>query len=209
MTAPRSNTTAPLIAPVINWEKVNNMVPTVVQNHLNGQVLMVGFMSPAALQQTCETGLVTFYSRSKQRLWVKGESSGHTLSALALGTDCDNDSLLVQALPAGPTCHLGSLSCFAEANNQPLLGCLANTIAQRQEASPNSSYTASLLHGNPRRIAQKVGEEGVEVALAAATNDSENLKEEAADLLYHLTVLLHQQKLSMDDVMRVLLKRAQ
>ncbi|WP_028115177.1 bifunctional phosphoribosyl-AMP cyclohydrolase/phosphoribosyl-ATP diphosphatase HisIE [Ferrimonas senticii] len=192
----------------VDWDKVANLVPAIVQHHLTGQVLMQGYMNPAALAHTLETGLVTFYSRSKQRLWTKGEASGNTLSLVTLGSDCDHDSILIQALPAGPTCHLGSNSCFADGDNQPMLGKLANVIAARRHADPNNSYTASLLQGMPRRVAQKVGEEGVEVALAAATNDKDNLKQEAADLLYHLTVLLEQQQVSFEEVLQVLLQRA-
>lgn len=194
--------------PKIDWQKVDNMVPAIVQNHLTGQVLMQGYMNPEALEQTVALGKVTFFSRSKQRLWTKGEESGNYLELVTLGTDCDNDSILVQALPKGPTCHLGSTSCFNDQANQPLLGKLAAVVASRRDASADSSYTAQLLQGNPRRVAQKVGEEGVEVALAAATNDQQNLKDEAADLLYHLTVLLEQQQVSFDEVAQVLLKRA-
>ncbi|WP_298441638.1 bifunctional phosphoribosyl-AMP cyclohydrolase/phosphoribosyl-ATP diphosphatase HisIE [uncultured Ferrimonas sp.] len=202
------NNTPTLIRPTIDWDKVDNMVPAIVQHHLTGQVLMQGYMNPDALQRTLDSGLVTFYSRSKQRLWTKGEESGNVLKLVTLGTDCDNDSLLLQVLPQGPTCHLGSNSCFADRDNQPLLGKLAQVIASRRDSDPASSYTAQLLQGPPRRVAQKVGEEGVEVALAAATNDTENLKDEAADLLYHLSVLLEQQQVGLDEVMQVLLQRA-
>ncbi|QIZ76756.1 bifunctional phosphoribosyl-AMP cyclohydrolase/phosphoribosyl-ATP diphosphatase HisIE [Ferrimonas lipolytica] len=194
--------------PNIDWEKVDNMVPAIVQHHLTGQVLMQGYMNPAALQRTIDCQMVTFFSRSKQRLWTKGEESGNHLKLVTLGSDCDHDSILIQALPVGPTCHLGTTSCFADVANQPLLGKLAAVVASRRDGDPDSSYTAQLLQGNPRRVAQKVGEEGVEVALAAATNDKQNLKDEAADLLYHLTVLLEQQQVSFAEVAQVLLKRA-
>ncbi|MBY5920608.1 bifunctional phosphoribosyl-AMP cyclohydrolase/phosphoribosyl-ATP diphosphatase HisIE [Ferrimonas balearica] len=193
--------------PQINWAKMDNLVPAVVQHHLTGRVLMVGYMDEAALAKTVESGQVTFFSRSKQRLWTKGESSGHVLELVTLGTDCDNDAILVQARPNGPTCHLGSESCFDEATNQPFLNTLAAIVTERRNAPPESSYTASLLSGNPRRVAQKVGEEGVEVALAAATNDRENLIDETADLLYHLTVLLEQQQVSMAEVIDRLSQR--
>ncbi|MBY6185298.1 bifunctional phosphoribosyl-AMP cyclohydrolase/phosphoribosyl-ATP diphosphatase HisIE [Marinobacter hydrocarbonoclasticus] len=194
-------------APDIDWEKMDNLVPAVVQHHLSGRVLMLGYMNPDALATTLETGNVTFYSRSKNRLWTKGESSGNVLELVTLGTDCDNDALLVQALPKGPTCHLGVESCFDDTTNQPFLNKLAALVAERADADPDSSYTASLLQGPPRRVAQKVGEEGVEVALAAATNDRENLIDESADLLYHLTVLLEQQQVPMTEVVARLAQR--
>ncbi|MBY6016378.1 bifunctional phosphoribosyl-AMP cyclohydrolase/phosphoribosyl-ATP diphosphatase HisIE [Ferrimonas balearica] len=193
--------------PTIDWAKMDNLVPAVVQHYLTGRVLMVGYMNEAALAKTLETGQVTFYSRSKQRLWTKGESSGNVLALVTLGTDCDNDAILVQARPKGPTCHLGSDSCFDDSRNQPFLNTLAAIVAERRNATPESSYTASLLSGNPRRVAQKVGEEGVEVALAAATNDRENLIDETADLLYHLTVLLEQQQVPMAEVIDRLSQR--
>ncbi|BDY05452.1 bifunctional phosphoribosyl-AMP cyclohydrolase/phosphoribosyl-ATP diphosphatase HisIE [Ferrimonas sp. YFM] len=191
----------------IDWNKMNNLVPAVVQDHYSGQVLMLGYMNPEALAVTLESGKVTFYSRSKDRLWTKGESSGNVLSLVSIGTDCDNDAILVQATPAGPTCHLGNTSCFNDLDNQPFLGKLAQVVAARRDADPDSSYTAKLLAGNPRRVAQKVGEEGVEVALAAATNDRENLLDETADLLYHLTVLLEQQQVPLPEVIARLAQR--
>ncbi|MBY5979594.1 bifunctional phosphoribosyl-AMP cyclohydrolase/phosphoribosyl-ATP diphosphatase HisIE [Ferrimonas balearica] len=193
--------------PTIDWAKMDNLVPAVVQHYLTGRVLMVGYMNEAALAKTLETGQVTFYSRSKQRLWTKGESSGNMLALVTLGTDCDNDAILVQARPKGPTCHLGNDSCFDDSRNQPFLNTLAAIVAERRNATPESSYTASLLNGNPRRVAQKVGEEGVEVALAAATNDRENLIDETADLLYHLTVLLEQQQVPLSEVIDRLSQR--
>lgn len=196
-----------VIIPRIDWEKMDNLVPAVVQSHLTGRVLMQGFMNPEALAKTVETGQVTFYSRTKERLWTKGEESGNVLELVTLGTDCDNDSILVQALPHGPTCHLGTESCFNDDDNQPFISRLATLINQRRNAPADSSYTASLLKGNPRRVAQKVGEEGVEVALAAATNDRENLTDESADLLYHLLVLLEQQELPLETVVDRLYQR--
>lgn len=191
----------------IDWNKMDNLVPVVVQHHYSGQVLMLGYMNPEAVAVTLQTGKVTFYSRSKQRLWTKGESSGNVLTLVNLATDCDNDALLVQAIPAGPTCHLGTTSCFSGLDNQPFLGKLAQVVAERADADPQSSYTAQLLNGNPRRVAQKVGEEGVEVALAAATNDRDNLVDESADLLYHLTVLLQQQQVPLPEVIAKLAQR--
>lgn len=193
--------------PQIDWVKMDNLVPAVVQDYRNGKVLMLGYMNPEALATTVETGKITFFSRSKQRLWTKGESSGNFLELVSLGTDCDNDALLLQANPIGPTCHLGTDSCFD--GNTPFLGQLQSLIAARRTASPHSSYTAQLLQGPTRRAAQKVGEEGVEVALAAATGDKNNLKEESADLLYHLLVVLEQQDLPLEEVVNTLVKRHQ
>ncbi|SDJ54696.1 phosphoribosyl-ATP pyrophosphatase /phosphoribosyl-AMP cyclohydrolase [Ferrimonas sediminum] len=193
----------------IDWNKMDNLVPVVVQHHYSGQVLMLGYMNPEAVAVTLQTGKVTFYSRSKQRLWTKGESSGNVLTLISLSSDCDNDALLVQAIPAGPTCHLGTTSCFSGLDNQPFLGKLSQVVAERADADPSSSYTAQLLNGNPRRVAQKVGEEGVEVALAAATNDRDNLVDETADLLYHLTVLLEQQQVPLPEVIAKLASRHQ
>ncbi|GAA4886517.1 bifunctional phosphoribosyl-AMP cyclohydrolase/phosphoribosyl-ATP diphosphatase HisIE [Ferrimonas pelagia] len=202
-----STETQTIAVPKIDWQKMDNLVPAVVQNHLTGRVLMLGYMNDDALANTVETGKVTFYSRSKNRLWTKGEESGNVLELVTLGTDCDNDAILVQARPVGPTCHLGSESCFDDSANQPFLNKLAAVVSERRDAPADSSYTASLLKGNPRRVAQKVGEEGVEVALAAATNDRENLIDETADLLYHLTVLLEQQNLPMEAVIGKLAER--
>ena len=189
-----------LTIPALDWKKMDDLVPAVVQHYLTGRVLMLGYMNLAALEQTLESGQVTFYSRSKQRLWTKGESSGHVLELVTLGTDCDGDALLVQARPQGPACHKGTTSCFADDSNQPFLNVLARLVAGRRHEAAERSYTASLLQGEPRRLAQKVGEEGVEVALAAATGDKDNLVDEAADLLYHLTVLLEQQGLDLEAV---------
>ncbi len=193
--------------PQIDWNKMDGLVPAVVQHHLTGRVLMLGYMNPDALARTLETGKVTFFSRAKKRLWTKGERSGHVLELVTLGSDCDQDTLLIQALPQGPTCHLGSDSCFDDDGNQPFLNKLASVVSSRRDAPAESSYTARLLQGNPRRVAQKVGEEGVEVALAAATNDRDNLLDESADLLYHLTVLLEQQQVSWAEVMARLADR--
>ena len=196
-----------ITTPAIDWEKMDNLVPAVVQHYLTGRVLMLGYMNQEALTSTVQSGQVTFYSRSKKRLWIKGESSGHILQLVTLGTDCDNDAILIQARPSGPVCHLGTESCFDDDSNQPFLNVLATVVASRRNASPDSSYTASLLQGSPRRAAQKVGEEGVEIALAAATNDRENLIDETADLLYHLTVVLEQQNISLATIIARLVER--
>lgn len=191
------------------WEKMDNLLPCIVQNAKSGKVLMQGFMDPDALRVTLETGKVTFFSRSKQRLWTKGESSGHTLDLVDISADCDQDSLLVLVHPNGPTCHKGTESCWAEAASPEMtfVAELEQLLADRKEADPESSYTASLYAKGIKRIAQKVGEEGVETALAATVQDLDELKNESADLLYHLIVLLSASNLSLSDVIAVLRAR--
>lgn len=192
----------------IDWDKGNGLLPAVVQNAINGQVLMLGYMNQAALHQSLSSGQVTFYSRSKQRLWTKGESSGHTLTLVDVALDCDQDSLLVLAHPQGPTCHLMTASCFGEhAPHGSMLARLAEIIDMRANAVGDDSYTRSLLAAGVERCAQKVGEEGVEVALAAVANDTDKLNEEAADLLYHLLVALKAAGTELDSVLQVLERR--
>jgi phosphoribosyl-AMP cyclohydrolase / phosphoribosyl-ATP pyrophosphohydrolase len=190
------------------WDKMEGLLPAVVQDARDGTVLMLGYMDREALDATLADGLVTFHSRSKGRLWRKGESSGNVLRLVDLRTDCDGDALLVRAEPAGPTCHLGRTSCFdVEAEGLSFLARLELVIAGRAAAPPAKSYTSRLLAAGPAAIAQKVGEEGVEVALAAVTRDLDGLREEAADLLFHLAVLLHQRGLSLADVGETLRSR--
>lgn len=192
----------------LDWEKVDNLMPVVIQNAISGDVLMLGYMNKEALNVTLESGNVTFYSRTKQRLWTKGETSGNFLKLVNIYPDCDNDTLLILANPIGPTCHNGTESCFAPAQSQwGFLYELENLLRERKNASPDSSYTASLYASGTKRIAQKVGEEGVETALAATVNDREELKNEASDLLYHLMVLLQDQSLSLSDVIGCLQER--
>lgn len=193
----------------LDWDKQADLIPAVVQDHLSGQVLMLGYMNREALEKTLATGLVTFYSRSKGRLWTKGESSGHWLKLIAIDKDCDDDSLLVQVIPEGPTCHKGTLSCWSSQECHPFLNNLAALIASRKGQAANGSYTASLFEAGTKRIAQKVGEEGLETALAAATHDKEELVNEAADLLFHLLVLLEDQDLSLTDISLKLMQRHQ
>ncbi|WP_394202037.1 bifunctional phosphoribosyl-AMP cyclohydrolase/phosphoribosyl-ATP diphosphatase HisIE [Shewanella waksmanii] len=191
----------------LDWEKQDGLIPAVVQNHLTGKVLMLGYMDKAALAKTIETKTVTFFSRSKQRLWTKGETSGNTLELIAIDSDCDNDSLLVQVIPNGPTCHLQRESCWADGKAHPFIDNLASLIASRKGQDAKSSYTAHLFERGTKRIAQKVGEEGLETALAAATNDKAELIDEASDLIYHLLVLLEDQQLGLEDIHANLLKR--
>lgn len=195
----------------LSWEKMDGLLPCIVQNASSGKVLMQGYMNQEALAKTLESGQVTFFSRSKQRLWTKGESSGHVLNLVDISADCDQDSLLALVHPQGPTCHLGTESCWAHGQD-PGFTFVANLealLAQRKNADPESSYTAKLYSKGIKRIAQKVGEEGVETALAATVKDLEELKNESADLLYHLIVLLQASDLSLNDVIEVLKQRHQ
>ncbi|CAI3962955.1 bifunctional phosphoribosyl-AMP cyclohydrolase/phosphoribosyl-ATP diphosphatase HisIE [Alteromonas macleodii] len=193
----------------LSWDKMDNLLPAIVQDALSGKVLMQGYMDQDALAKTLETGKVTFFSRSKQRLWTKGETSGNTLDLVSVACDCDQDSLLVLANPNGPTCHTGVESCWFDGNTPAFtfLADLERVLAARKDADPKSSYTASLYNKGIKRIAQKVGEEGVETALAATVHDKEELKNEAADLLYHLTVLLQASDMSLNDALDVLRER--
>jgi len=195
----------------LDWQKGQGLIPAIVQDALCGDVLMLGYMNEEALAQTLQSQYVTFYSRSRQTLWQKGETSGHTLDLVSIDTDCDRDTLLVLANPNGPTCHNGTRTCFADAPMAalPWLGKLGRVIDGRANADPKTSYTASLLSGPIERAAQKVGEEGVEVALAALSDDPDKLPEEAADLLYHLMVLLRAKGLGLDKVVNVLKARHQ
>ncbi|MEE1999892.1 bifunctional phosphoribosyl-AMP cyclohydrolase/phosphoribosyl-ATP diphosphatase HisIE [Alkalimonas sp. MEB108] len=187
------------------------LLPAIVQHAISGKVLMQGYMNQQALSHTLSSEKVTFFSRSKQRLWTKGESSGHTLDLVAISNDCDADSILVLAMPKGPTCHVGTETCWHDnQSNSPALSFLYDleqVIQSRKEADPASSYTASLFAKGVKRIAQKVGEEGVESALAAMAGDKEELANEAADLVFHLLVLLQSQQLELNDVLKVLQKR--
>lgn len=194
---------------LLDWSKGDGLLPAVVQHWRTGAVLMQGWMNEAALRTTLTSGRVTFYSRSKQRLWTKGETSQHFLLLREVLTDCDSDSLLLRADPQGPTCHLGSESCFgAAAVRVPgFLGELDALVAARDRERPAGRYTTQLFEAGVRRIAQKVGEEGVETALAAVAQDPSALVGEAADLLFHLTVLLRARGLSLADAIAELERR--
>ena len=202
---------APLTAADIgslDWEKMDGLLPALVQDRRSGEVLMLGYMNPDALAATIESRFVTFFSRSKQRLWQKGETSGNRLALGGVFADCDNDALLVLADPEGPTCHLGSRSCFdAPLPTAAWLGELSTIIAERARSGDGSSYTRKLLDEGPARIGQKIGEEGVELALAAVSRDADGCVEEAADLLYHLAVLMEARGFSWDDVVERLRSR--
>lgn len=176
----------------LDWAKVGGLIPAIVHDAATGQVLMLAYMNREALERTLETGEVTFYSRTRQCLWTKGEISGNVLNLVSIRPDCDRDTLLVAATPVGPTCHLGTTSCFGEETGFRLgfLTELQRMIEARRGADPEQSYTARLLGGDPRRAAQKVGEEGLETALAAVAGNEAELLAESADLVYHLLVLL-------------------
>jgi phosphoribosyl-ATP pyrophosphohydrolase/phosphoribosyl-AMP cyclohydrolase len=188
------------------WDKQQGLLPAIVQDATGGRVLMLGYMDRAALDATLATRRVTFFSRSRQRLWMKGETSGDVLELVSIEADCDADTLLVQARPRGPTCHLGRASCFAGAPEN-FLAQLDQLVARRERERPPGSYSTKLFEAGTRRIAQKVGEEGVETALAAVAQDDAALLGEAADLFFHLTVLLRARGLGLDDVVAVLRDR--
>ncbi len=190
----------------LDWTKMDGLMPAIVQHADSGEVRMLGYMDRAALDATIRDNLVSFHSRSRGQPWRKGETSGNLLDLVDVRMDCDRDALLVTARPRGPTCHTGTPSCFGD-DVAPFLSQLARTIADRAGADPASSYTARLLSEGVKRIAQKVGEEGVETALAAVTGDKAELESEAADLLYHLLVLLEASGSSLDAVIAELRRR--
>lgn len=195
--------------PKIDWKKNSGLVPAIVQDAATLQVLMLGYMDAPALKKTLRTRRVTFFSRTKQRLWTKGESSKHYLHLVGLKVDCDNDTLLVTARPDGPTCHRGTVSCFGDggASGVGFLAQLERTIVARIKGGDKKSYTVRLAKEGVARVAQKVGEEGVETALAALKAGKAEFAGEAADLLYHLIVLLRVKKMSLADALAVLEKR--
>lgn len=191
------------------WDKMDNLLPAIIQDAATGAVLMQGFMNPEALKQTLETEKATFFSRSKQRLWMKGESSGNTLDVKQVLADCDQDCLLIAAEPNGPTCHLNTTSCFPEEqiSQQNFLSYLERFVDKRSKDPIEESYTARLLSRGTNKVAQKVGEEGVEVVIAALAETKEDFLGECADLFYHTLVLLKDQKIELSEVMEVLQKR--
>ncbi|MCS3421630.1 phosphoribosyl-ATP pyrophosphohydrolase/phosphoribosyl-AMP cyclohydrolase [Rahnella sp. BIGb0603] len=192
----------------LDWKKVDNLMPAIIQHAVSGEVLMLGYMNQEALNVTQSCGKVTFYSRTKERLWTKGETSENYLNVVSITPDCDNDTLLVLVNPVGPTCHKGNNSCFHPAETDwAFLYQLEELLASRKTADPESSYTAKLYASGTKRIAQKVGEEGVETALAATVNDRFELKNEASDLVYHLLVLLQDQDLNLSAVIDNLRQR--
>ncbi len=190
----------------LDFAKQGGLLPAIVQDARTRRVLMLGYMDRAAIDATLAAGKVTFFSRSKNRLWTKGETSGDVLEFVSISTDCDADALLVQAIPHGPTCHLKRASCFPEAPGCVLVE-LEATIEQRERERPTGSYTTTLFEGGVRKIAQKVGEEGVETALALVAQDNTAVVDEAADLFFHVLVGLRARGLGLVDVEHVLAKR--
>ena len=192
----------------IDWNKCNDLVPCIIQNNSTKDVLMMGYMNEKALQKTIETKFVTFYSRTKERLWTKGEESGHKLSLIDLKLDCDNDTLLVLVNPSGPTCHLGTDTCWGNTSSESdFLTKLEKTIQKRKTADPASSYTAALFAKGINKVSQKVGEEAVELVIEAMDNNDKLFLEEASDLLYHYIVLLVAKGYELNDVVDVLKSR--
>jgi phosphoribosyl-ATP pyrophosphohydrolase/phosphoribosyl-AMP cyclohydrolase len=190
------------------WDKMDGLLPAIVQDQASGVLLMLGYMNEEALRASLASGFATFFSRSKGRLWQKGETSGNRLRIVSVHEDCDGDALLVRADPEGPTCHLGTQSCFGGGTEGPgWLADLSAIVARRIASGDPASYSARLAAEGPARIAQKVGEEGVEVALAAVTRDAAGCAEEVADLLYHLAVLMETKGFGWADVIEVLRAR--
>lgn len=191
----------------IDFEKSGGLIPAIVQDALTMQVLMLGYMNREALDKTIAEGKVTFFSRSKQRLWTKGEESGHFLFVDEILTDCDNDTILVKAFPQGPTCHTGSYSCFGNKWPKGFLYELENVIEQRIADKPENSYTSKLFSRGVNKVAQKVGEEAVELVIEAKDDNLVLFKNEAADLLYHFLILLKTKNLKLQDIEEVLRER--
>ncbi len=192
----------------IDFNKSNGLVPVIVQNASTDKVLMLGYMNSEAYQQTVESKEVTFYSRSKQRLWKKGESSGNTLDVVSISIDCDNDTLLIKAKPNGPTCHTGQETCFADDSAKGFIYELERTISQRIDDNDPDSYTNKLFQRGINKVAQKVGEEAVELVIEAKDNNDELFLNEAADLMYHTLILLKAKGFAMKDVERILKERS-
>lgn len=187
----------------LNFDKLNGLVPAIIQDAQTLQVLMVGFMNREALERTQREQKVVFWSRTKHRLWQKGETSGNTLNVVSMQVDCDGDALLVKVLPTGPVCHTGSFTCFGEERSQnaeSVFSRLEEIVRSRQQEMPQNSYTARLLQQGTARIAQKIGEEAIETVVASLQGDGVALRRESADLLYHLIVLLRAQGSSLADV---------
>ncbi len=191
----------------INFEKVGGLVPSIVQDAFTKEVLMMGYMNEEALDHTLKTGKVTFYSRTRQRLWTKGETSGNFLLVKEVKVDCDHDTLLIRAEPKGPVCHTGTDTCFGEENKSKtsFIDRLRATIKDRKENPSDTSYTTSLFAKGINKVAQKVGEEAVEVVIEAKDNNKQLFMGEAADLLYHYLVLLEAKGYELDEVMEVLI----
>ncbi len=194
----------------LDFSKLNGLIPAIIQDNTTNVVLMLGFMNEEALAKTEENGQVTFFSRTKNRLWTKGEESGNFLNVVSIASDCDNDTLLIKVNPVGTVCHTGADTCWGEENEESdiqFLEYLQDFIDQRKQEMPEGSYTTSLFQKGTRKITQKVGEEAVETIIGAMANDDENFLYEGADLLYHLIVLLTHKGYRIEDLVRELKKR--
>lgn len=193
----------------LDFEKMNGLVPAIIQDANTQKVLMLGFMNREAYEKTVQTGQVTFYSRTKQRLWTKGEESGNFLNVVEIKSDCDNDTLLIYVQPVGPVCHTGTDTCWGETNSQPVMFFkeLQEFINHRYTEMPEGSYTTSLFQSGVNKMAQKVGEEAVETIIEACNGSNERLIYEGADMLYHLIVLLTSKGLSIEDLANELIER--
>ncbi len=193
----------------LDFDKMNGLIPAIIQDNYTQKVLMLGFMNKEAYEKTVETGKVTFYSRTKQRLWTKGEESGNFLHVVSIKADCDNDTLLIMADPCGPVCHKGTDTCWGERNEQDIMFLkeLQDFIDKRHEEMPEKSYTTSLFKSGINKMAQKVGEEAVETIIEACNGTDERLIYEGADLLYHLIVLLTSKGYRIEDLARELKER--
>lgn len=192
---------------MINFNKTNGLVPVIIQDNRTLQVLMLGYMNEEALKKTKEEGIVTFFSRSKNRLWTKGEESGNFLTVKNIDIDCDQDTILIKVIPKNTVCHTGSFSCFGEKDSKGFLHELEEKIGQRIDDKVDGSYTYSLYKRGINKVAQKVGEEAVELVIEAKDNNADLFKNEAADLLYHFLILLKTKDFSLNDIERVLQDR--
>ncbi len=193
----------------LDFDKVGGLIPTIVQDAKTKMVLMLGYMNEEAVAKTQELGKVTFFSRSKNRLWTKGETSGHFLQLVSMKSDCDHDSILIQANPIGPTCHTGTTSCFGEEANQSFFHKLESVIKHRLAGDDEGSYTKQLVNKGINKVAQKVGEEAVELVIEAKDDNKELFLNEAADLMYHYVVLLQAKGYALQDVETILKERYQ
>lgn len=191
-----------------DFNKTNGLIPVIIQNATTQQVLMLGYMNEEAFTKTQLEKRVTFYSRSRNELWTKGETSGNYLNVVSISLDCDNDTILIQAKPIGPTCHTGTTTCFGEPNSKGFLYQLEETISKRIESDSDTSYTNTLFKRGINKVAQKVGEEAVELVIEAKDDNEELFKNEAADLLYHFLILLKAKSLNLNDIEKVLEARS-
>jgi phosphoribosyl-AMP cyclohydrolase / phosphoribosyl-ATP pyrophosphohydrolase len=191
----------------IDFNKSNGLVPVIVQDYTTLQVLMLGYMNEEAFSKTETQGKVTFFSRSKNRLWTKGETSGNFLQVKEIKIDCDNDTILIKAMPTGAICHTGTQSCFGESDTKGFLYKLEQTINQRIDENDENSYTNKLYKRGINKVAQKVGEEAIELLIEAKDNNDDLFKNEAADLLYHLLILLKAKNVKLEDVEEILKER--